>query len=127
VPTLDVTAYPHRGQELPVLAVLQAGRRRVCWALYRKDGGVWAVVGEYEIGDPEEMAAAVSGELLLVGETTPAVTMALEASGVPYRMAPPGTHMRRAGYLAAMAAARMASGEVDDPATLSPLYLPRRL
>jgi tRNA threonylcarbamoyladenosine biosynthesis protein TsaB len=34
IPTLDVTAYPHRLQSLPVIAIVQAGRGRVCWARY---------------------------------------------------------------------------------------------
>ncbi len=127
VPTLDVTAYPHRGQELPILAVLQAGRRRVCWALYQKGEGGWSLVGEYEIGEPEEMASVVSGRVLLVGEVTPVIEKALSSADIPYRLAPPGTHMRRPGYLAALAAERMALGNVDDPSTLSPLYLPRRV
>ena len=43
VPTLDVTAYPHHLQPLPVIAVVQAGRGRVCWARYdspSEDAGV---------------------------------------------------------------------------------------
>ena len=35
VPTLDFTAYPHRSQPLPVVALVQAGRGRVYWAHLR--------------------------------------------------------------------------------------------
>ncbi len=127
VPTLDITAYPHQAQNLPILALLQAGRRRVCWALYRKENDRWTTDRGYNIGEPEEMAASMKGKTLLVGEITHVVMEALDQNGVQYSIALPGTHIRRAGYLAAIAAKRMASGDVDDPAALSPLYLPRSL
>ena len=40
-------------------------------------------------------------------------------------VASPASSLRRAGYLAELGYERLERGEVDDPATLSPIYLHR--
>ena len=58
VPTLDVVAYPHRWQPLPVCALVQAGRRRVCWALYGWEERLWQPNGEYILSTVAEVVAS---------------------------------------------------------------------
>jgi len=38
-------------------------------------------------------------------------------------LASPAASLRRAGYLAELGWARLAAGQTDDPATLTPIYL----
>ncbi|MBC8448931.1 MAG: tRNA (adenosine(37)-N6)-threonylcarbamoyltransferase complex dimerization subunit type 1 TsaB [Chloroflexi bacterium] len=127
VPTLDVVAYPHRGQPLPVCAVVQAGRGRVYWALYDGRQTGWQPHGEYRLSPVEEVVAAIAAtgrETLFAGEIGASTAAALrEGLGEQARLASPALTLRRAGYLAELAWARHQRGERDDPASLSPLYL----
>lgn len=127
VPTLDIVAYPHRWQPLPVCALVQAGRGRVCWALYGWREGVWQPDGEYRLSLVDEVVATVAAtgkETLFAGEIEPTTAAALrDGLGERARLASPALTLRRAGYLAEMAWARYQRGERDDPATLSPIYL----
>jgi len=127
VPTLDVVAYPHRWRSLPVCALVQAGRGRVCWALYDWQEGMWQPVGEYRLSTVDEVVGAVAAtgqEMLFAGEIEPATAAALrEGLGEKALLASPALTLRRAGYLAEMAWERYRRGERDDPASLSPIYL----
>jgi len=127
VPTLDIVAYPHRWQPLPVCALVQAGRGRVCWGLYAWREGVWQPDGEYRLSLVDAVVATVAAtgqETLFAGEIEPTTAAALrEGLGERARLASPALTLRRAGYLAEMAWTRYQRGERDDPATLSPIYL----
>jgi tRNA threonylcarbamoyladenosine biosynthesis protein TsaB len=122
IPTLDVTAYPHRWQPLPVVAIVQAGRGRVCWARY---GSPSEESGDrmYVLSDVAGMAAAVKGPALFVGELSPAnrteLGKVLSDGSV---LAPPALAIRRAGYLAEMGWSRFADGLHDDTASLNAIY-----
>ena len=127
VPTLDVVAYPHRWQPLPVCALVQAGRRRVCWALYGWEEDLWQPNGEYLLSTVAEVVARVAAtgqETLFAGEIWHGASAALqEGLGEQVRLASPALTLRRAGYLAELAWARYQRGEQDDPTSLSPIYL----
>ncbi|MDH7485635.1 MAG: tRNA (adenosine(37)-N6)-threonylcarbamoyltransferase complex dimerization subunit type 1 TsaB [Anaerolineae bacterium] len=127
VPTLDVVAYPHRGQPLPVCAVVQAGRGRLCWAMYGGQQSGWQSQGEYRLSPIEEVVAAVKAtgrETLFAGEIGAGTAVVLqEALGERARLASPALSLRRAGYLAELAWTRYQRGERDDPVSLSPIYL----
>jgi tRNA threonylcarbamoyladenosine biosynthesis protein TsaB len=124
IPTLDVTAYPHLGQPLPVVAVVQAGRGRVCWARYRPGGSHNRPESAYRVSDVDALAAATDGPALFAGEITAPDRAALAARlGDRVRFAPPALALRRAGCLAEIAWARFTAGERDDLEMLAPLYL----
>ncbi len=124
VPTLDVIAYPHQAQPWPVVAVLQAGRGRVCWAVYAHGAIGWAAQAPPALLTMVELAGAFRGPVVVAGEITPADRDRLAADPASeVRLLPPALAMRRAGYLAELACARLQAGEHDDPATLSPIYL----
>jgi tRNA threonylcarbamoyladenosine biosynthesis protein TsaB len=123
VPTLDATAYPHLLQPLPVIAVVQAGRGRVCWARY--DAALQEPgTRDYTLSDVPGMATAVQYPALFTGELSPADRAALtERVGEQSRITSPALAMRRAGYLAEIAQRRLAAGEHDDIGTLNAIYL----
>ena len=126
VPTLDVVAYPHRWQPWPVCALVQAGRGRVCWALYSWRGGTWEPRSEYRLSSVDEVCAIVSETeqpTLMSGEILPSTAALLQALGDRIRLASPAATLRRAGYLAELAWLRLQRGEMDDPASLAPIYL----
>ena len=126
VPTLDVTAYPHQAQPVPVVAVAQAGRGRVYWAPYAHGPGGWGPQEPYALSTVIEMANTVVRPMAFAGELTEAdretlTALCRSAAGDPLVSRADG--LRRAGYLAELAAKRLEMGQEDDPATLSPIYL----
>jgi len=127
VPTLDVVAFPHRWQSLPVCAVVQAGRGRACWALYGWQGDAWGTTSDYRISSVGSLVNAIAGnewETLFVGEISPSTIDVLRKGlGTQARLASPAATLRRAGYLAELAWERYRRGEQDDPASLAPIYL----
>lgn len=123
IPTLDVTAYPHRLQSLPVIAIVQAGRGRVCWARY---GSPSEESGDrrHVLSDVTGMAAAVKGPALFVGELSPADRAELgKVLSDGNIVAPPALAIRRAGHLAELGWRRFADGLHDDTASLNAIYL----
>ena len=124
VPTLDVTAYPHRWQSLPVCAVLQAGRGRICWGFYAWQDGRWLPSGPYRLGEVAALSAEISLPTLVVGDLEPETVSGLRAGAGPRAvLASPALALRRAGFLAEIGWERLARGDQDDPVTLSPIYL----
>ncbi len=125
VPTLDVVAYPHQSQPVPVVALLQAGRGRVYWAPYAHGPGGWAPQAPYALATIPALANTILRATAFVGEVTAADRAALiQWVGQPRAFfLAPALAMRRAGHLAELAWARYAAGEADDPTALSPIYL----
>jgi tRNA threonylcarbamoyladenosine biosynthesis protein TsaB len=125
VPTLDAVAYPHQSEPVPVIAVIQAGRGRVCWALYAHGPSGWAPQAAYQLSTIEELARTVVRPALCVGELLAADQEALVQWCGRGRVSflPSALTMRRAGYVAELAWQRYVAGQTDDWATLSPIYL----
>jgi tRNA threonylcarbamoyladenosine biosynthesis protein TsaB len=124
VPTLDVVAYPHSRQPLPVIAVVQAGRGRVCWAPYAHGPAGWSASTPYALATISALAATISRRVLIVGELASADRLQLaELTGDQTVLLPPALSIRRPGCLAEIGWNRYAAGEHDDPASLSPIYL----
>lgn len=127
VPTLDVVAYPHQGQPLAVCAVVQAGRGRLCWGFYRHGEMGWRAVDGFHVNAVDAVAARLAdlGEpVLCSGEILPENAQRLRALlGDRCILAPPALRLRRAGVLAEIAWARWQAGDIDDAATLAPIYL----
>jgi tRNA threonylcarbamoyladenosine biosynthesis protein TsaB len=130
VPSLDVLAYQQVAvTAAQVCAVLQAGRGRLVWALYRTRGTRWQRLTPYTNSSPEEMAASViqhetNVATLFCGEIGAETASVLrEVMGKEASIAPAAAALRRAGYLAELALQRAKQGESDDLATLQPIYL----
>lgn len=124
MPTLDVLAYIHAGQRLPVYAVVRAGRGRVCVGHYGRQRGRWRPLGEPGLTTIAELVAKLERKTLFCGEITAAEREFLQnqESGLVV-LASPAASLRRAGYLAELAWQRLSRGETDDPITLAPIYL----
>lgn len=129
VPTLDIVAYAcvplSPGQTpLPLCALLEAGRGRFCVADYHWTKAGFQRRGDYRIVGGGEVGAGVEEPTLFCGELDAAVEQALRARlGDRAIVVPPAARLRRPGYLAQLGWERLARGERDDPAALSPIYL----
>jgi len=122
VPTLDVVALAQGRDRRPLVAVLQAGRGRICAATYRWRKG-WQRREGPRLTTWEDLAAGVERSTLFCGEVDRRGAEVLAGLGDLAEVLPPAHNLRRAGFLAELAWDRVRRGQTDDPATLTPLYL----
>lgn len=124
IPTLDATAYAHSREQVTVCAVLPAGRGRWVAGWYRSVAGIWKHRGDYALTQTNDLGAQIREPTLVCGEFDEPLVQALRAAAPQWVMiASPALAIRRAGYLAELAWNRLAAGEHDDPASLTPIYL----
>ncbi len=122
VPTLDILAAAQEQDRRLLLAVLQAGRGRLCVARYRWRRG-WQRRDDPFLATWESLFADLTAPILLCGEVDEKGLRLAEERGDLVTVLPPARCLRRAGFLAELAWERLRRGETDDPATLAPLYL----
>lgn len=122
VPTFEIVlrAQPPRAER--VLAVLPAGRGRVIAAAFTWDGQGWQAHGPAEVLDWAALADTVREPVYLCGEWDAATPEQLRAFKGRAVFAPPALCLRRAGFLAEIGWERLQRRQMDDPATLAPLY-----
>jgi tRNA threonylcarbamoyladenosine biosynthesis protein TsaB len=123
VPTLDVLAAAQGRDRRPLCAVLQAGRRRLCVAIYRWRDGAWRARQEPRLTTWSALVEETVSPTLFCGEVDPAGADALASLGELAVLLPAAARLRRAGFLAQVAWRRLNRGETDDAATLTPIYL----
>lgn len=124
IPTLDVVAQPHLVQRLPILAILQAGRGRICVGHTIRRRGRWRRRGPYQLTTLQALCDQVEGPVLFCGELDARdVELIHERLGATATIASPASALRRAAYLAELGWSRLSRGDADDVASLSPLYL----
>lgn len=119
VSTIAVAAEPYSTSERPVLATLPAGRGRVVWAV--KELG--ARIAEPVNSSLDELVAVLADhpDYLLAGELLPEQRERLQS--MHSRIVPVTAGTRRPSSLAHLAWQRWQRGELDDPATIEPVYL----
>lgn len=123
VPTLDVVAAAQGRDRRALYAVLQAGRGRICTAIYRWRDGEWHAQESPVLTTWAALVQTITSPTLFCGEIDAAGAEALAALGELARILPAASRLRRAGFLAEVAWRRLNRGETDDPATLNPIYL----
>lgn len=122
VPTLDILAAAQDRSRYPLLAVIQAGRGRLCAAHYRWHRGWQRREGPF-LTTWEDLLAPITRPILLCGEIDERGFRLIEGLDKPVTVLSPAHCLRRAGFLAELAWERLHRGETDDPVTLAPLYL----
>jgi tRNA threonylcarbamoyladenosine biosynthesis protein TsaB len=124
IPTLDAIAYAHSREQLPVCALLQAGRRRLCVAFYQTTEDRWQRTDDCMLTSPEDLITSFRQPTLVCGEIDQDLAESLRNTSPPQVVvANPAFSLRRAGYLAELAWKRFLTGQHDDPASLKPIYL----
>ncbi len=123
IPTLDILAASQPVQELPLAAVLQAGRGRLALGWYAAQAGRWAAQGEAQVATLEELSRQIHRPTLVCGELTAEERQHLGRRRKNVILAPPAQSLRRASFLAELAWERWCAGQVDDAVTLAPVYL----
>jgi tRNA threonylcarbamoyladenosine biosynthesis protein TsaB len=124
VPTLEIVAYPLRADGLPVWAIAQAGRGRILAACYAQVDDQWQLLDEPYLTNFETLAQQIDQAALCTGEINQEAAQILRrGSGRKAKVVSPATRLRRASYLAEIAAARLEANYQDDPDALAPIYL----
>ena len=124
VPTLEITAAGVPRFEGTLIAVLQAGRKRICAQRFEWVGESWQASAPAVITDWERLLDGLPADTLIAGEVDEAGRERIAATGRG-RVAPGAVNLRRAGFLAEIAWERLRHGHADDPRTLTPIYLHR--
>jgi tRNA threonylcarbamoyladenosine biosynthesis protein TsaB len=111
-------------QQLPIWAILQAGRGRICVAHYIYRKGQWRQRGSYQLTTLEALCEQVKEPALFCGEIEIShADLIREQLGLVVTIASPAASLRRAAYLAELGWQRLARGDSDNATTLSPIYL----
>jgi tRNA threonylcarbamoyladenosine biosynthesis protein TsaB len=117
ISSLDVLAFA-TPSDLPVRAILEAGRGRYATALYAQAAPIEAA----RLMTLEQLDSAIDRDTLIVGELRDEARAAL-AQNPRARLAPRAAAARRAGYLAELGWQCARRGDPGDPTTLDALYL----
>jgi len=123
VPTLDIIAAGAPFFEGPLLAVLRAGRGRICAQRYIWQNGYWTPMGSAAISTWEQQLETIEERTLIAGEIDDNGHALLETTERPIQRASGAYALRRAGFLAEIAWQRIRDGKIDDPASVTPIYL----
>jgi len=124
VPTLDILAAAVCRLETDLVAVAEAGRTRLWAGQYQwaaKRG--WERIGEPMLTNWDELIGRVQVPVAFAGEIDAAAARQIRRANRSAVIAPPAESVRRAATLAEIGWWRWKRKQVDDPATLAPLYL----
>ncbi|NOZ71190.1 MAG: tRNA (adenosine(37)-N6)-threonylcarbamoyltransferase complex dimerization subunit type 1 TsaB [Chloroflexi bacterium] len=123
VPTLDCLAYVAPSESTPICALVAAGRRRFCWAVYSKAGSSLQRQTDWGLHPLPEILTTLSAPTYFIGELNPTERADLLQAPQVAGVAAAALSVRRAGVLAELGWARWQAKDIEDPVTLSPIYL----
>ena len=122
IPTLDILARAQAESNLPLAVAIGAGRGRFALGWYKNVEGVWQVEGPARVVSAEALKDELASPSLVCGEFTDEVRQELE-SNQNAQLTSPEDAQRKPAMLAKLAWARFQHGDVDDAASLAPIYL----
>jgi tRNA threonylcarbamoyladenosine biosynthesis protein TsaB len=123
VPTFDILAAAQPPDDLPMAAVLQAGRSRLAVGWYKNYSGDWRSDHQIQVLTPRELADRIKSPTIVCGELSEAERRIFKRKRKNVILATPAQSLRRPSYLAELGWRRWQKGMTDDPATLAPNYL----
>jgi tRNA threonylcarbamoyladenosine biosynthesis protein TsaB len=126
VPTLAAAALPFAGLGLTVAPLVPAGRGRIVWSVYQEVEGLWTEVSEPRNGTVADVLESLPEALpvIITGEVSTEQATVLDAVDRVW-LALPALRARRPAAVAAIGWDRLTAGEIDDPASLEPIYTGR--
>ena len=123
ISTLEVEAYPFAFAKLPICPIHNAGRGELAAALYQRNDS-WHCVTPEHITTADILCRRTKRKTVFCGEIPQPVIEQLQERLPGYAIIPdPAARLRHAGYLAALGWQRLDRGQLDDAASLQPLYL----
>ncbi len=126
VPTLDITAAAFGPMKGDLVTVASAGRTRICTAVYHwQQRHGWQAADTPVIETWDELLGRLDAPCTIAGEMSAEAAKKIHTHGKKFKIASPAASMRRSGYLAEIGWRRLRRKQIDNPATLSPIYLNR--
>lgn len=122
MPTLDIIAQAQPVADTPLIAAIQAGRGRLAFRRYKSFGGSWQAEGPLGSGNVDELIAQIQDPTFVAGEFAPEEREKLSALPL-VQLASAANCARRPEILAELAWKRWQAGDVDEAASLAPIYL----
>ena len=122
IPTLDIIAAAQPVAKYPLVALLQAGRTRIAFNVYKNQKKEWQAEGEIRSGTVDELLTQIESSTIIAGELTSEDRKKL-SKNKNVLLASPVNCVRRPSVLAELAWARWRADQVDDAAALAPIYL----
>ena len=125
IPTLDIiaTAQPAGKHASRLVAVIQAGRKRIAFGVYKCLKNEWQAQGPVRSGTVDDLADEIESPTYVAGELSSEDRSRLARKRVNVLLASPVNCVRRPAILAELAWARWQKNKVDDAASLAPIYL----
>jgi tRNA threonylcarbamoyladenosine biosynthesis protein TsaB len=122
ISTLDIIAMAQPLDKHLLIATIQAGRTRIAFGEYKSSGKQWQAQGPVRSGTIDELLTQVESPTVIAGEFTSDERKKISKMK-KLKLASPASCVRRPAVLAEMAWKRWQSGDVDDIASLAPVYL----
>jgi tRNA threonylcarbamoyladenosine biosynthesis protein TsaB len=123
ISTLNIIAAAQPAGKHPLAVVIQAGRKRIAIGWYKCLKNEWQVQGEVKGGTVDGLADEIESPTYVAGELSSEDRNRLARKRVNILLASPVYCIRRPSVLADLAWTRWQKNEVDDAATLAPVYL----
>ena len=123
IPTFAFLVASQSLQEMPLAAVLPAGRGRLAVAWYHNEENCWRSNEEPTIMTAEELSAMIAQPTIICGEFDAEERQVLGRKWKNALLATPAQCVRHPGMLAELAWSRFKTGEQDEPISLAPIYL----
>jgi tRNA threonylcarbamoyladenosine biosynthesis protein TsaB len=123
IPSLEITANGFALSDNPMMAVLKAGRDRLAVQRYQPGDNAWAAEGEIFIASALELEDMITSPTILIGEINQEERRILERRWRNALIASPAENSRRPSILAQLAWKQLETGQVDDTASLAPIYV----
>jgi tRNA threonylcarbamoyladenosine biosynthesis protein TsaB len=123
VPTLEILAASQSLSDLPMAAVLHAGRGRLAVGWFKNLSHKWEPVDDVQVKTSRDLAAGIKSPTIVCGELTAEEQRILRRKRKNVILYSPAQSLRRPSFLAELGWQRWRKGQTDDPASLTPIYL----
>jgi tRNA threonylcarbamoyladenosine biosynthesis protein TsaB len=123
IPTLDIYAAAQPASKLPLLTAIQAGRNKLAVGWYKHGKRGWQAQGAARVIASEVLMDEIKSPTLVCGEFADEERQRLAKDELNVKLLSPAGSVRRPSVLAELAWARWQNGEVEDEASLAPIYL----
>jgi tRNA threonylcarbamoyladenosine biosynthesis protein TsaB len=123
IPTLDIYADAQPASKLPLLTAIQAGRGRLAVGWYKSAKHGWLAQGAARVVASDSLIYEIKTPTLVCGEFNDEERQRLVKDELNVRLVSPSGSVRRPSVLAERAWVRWQKGEVDEAASLAPIYL----
>ena len=123
IPSLEILATAQPGLRRPMIAMIALGRARFAWMRYTWKNQAWQPEHDIRLDDAKAIAATIKSPIYVVGDLNAETRQILGRKWKTTQLAPAALCVRRPAVLAELAWQKIKTGEADDPATLSPIYV----